>query len=83
MTIEDTPAMVPMILCCVLDPSASATRAKAASTAELAPGGMTLKRLVASHTNGAMMSTEVEQLRAAANFASTGERAATHSQTSA
>ena len=83
MTIEDTPAIVPMILCCVLDPSASATRAKAASTAALVPDDMTLRRPVASQTSGAMMSTEVEQLTAAANFASTGERAATQSQMSA
>ena len=82
MTIEDTPAIVPMILWCVLDPSTSATRAKAASTPELPADDMTLRRPAASQTNGATMSTEVEQLKAAANFASMGERAATQSQMS-
>ena len=83
MTIEDTPAIVPMILCRVLDPSASATRAKAASTPELVADDMTLRRPTASQTNGARMSTDVEHLTAAANFVSTGERAATNSQMNA
>src|ERR1035438_8395939 len=73
--IEDRTAIVAMILWYVLDPSASAMRAKAASTAELVPDDMTFKRSVASQISGAMMSTEVELLNAAANFASLGRRA--------